>query len=73
MEHLKLIEIVASMLFVVALLHTFLASRVERLAHCYPNHAGLFHLLGEVEVVFEIVKAGSCVHFFLLINLLNLQ
>ena len=25
---------------------------VERLAHRYPRHAGVFHLLGEVEVVF---------------------
>lgn len=57
MEHLNLIETVATTLFVVALLHTFLASRVEHLAHCYPNHAGLFHLLGEVEVVFGLWAA----------------
>jgi len=39
-------------LFACALLHTFAAKSFERLAHRYPRHAGLFHLLGEVEVVF---------------------
>lgn len=39
-------------LFACALLHTFAAKSFERLAHRYPRHAGMFHLLGEVEVVF---------------------
>jgi hypothetical protein len=39
-------------LFVLALLHTFAAHLFEVLAHRHPRHAGLFHLLGEVEVVF---------------------
>jgi hypothetical protein len=39
-------------LFGVALLHTFSTKQFERLAHRFPRHAGLFHLLGEVEVVF---------------------
>ena len=39
-------------LFVIALLHTFSTHMFEVLAHRYPRHAGLFHLLGEVEVVF---------------------
>lgn len=39
-------------MFAVALLHTFSAKQFERLSHRYPRHAGLFHLLGEVEVVF---------------------
>ena len=46
------LEIFAAVIFLVALLHTFSASFVTRLAHRYPAHAGLFHLLGEVEVVF---------------------
>lgn len=57
MEHLNTIEIVATTLFALALLHTFLASRVEQLAHHYPKHAGLLHLLGEVEVVFGLWAA----------------
>jgi len=39
-------------LFIIALLHTFSTSMFEVLAHRYPRHAGLLHLLGEVEVVF---------------------
>ena len=46
------IEWVAAFLFAVALAHTFAAKFFERLSHRYPAHAGLFHLLGEVEVVF---------------------
>ena len=46
------IQWIAAALFAVALLHTFSAKQFERLSHRYPRHAGLFHLLGEVEVVF---------------------
>ena len=51
MSHLS-IELIASILFAVALIHTFSAKQFERLSNRYPRHAGLFHLLGEVEVVF---------------------
>lgn len=46
------VQAIAATLFAVALIHTFAARQFERLAHRYPRHAGLFHLLGEVEVVF---------------------
>jgi hypothetical protein len=46
------IRYVAAALFAAALLHTFTAKQFERLAHRFPRHAGLLHLLGEVEVVF---------------------
>ncbi len=39
-------------LFACALLHTFAAKSLDSLAHRYPRHAGMFHLLGEVEVIF---------------------
>ncbi|RYF26693.1 MAG: hypothetical protein EOO33_06640 [Comamonadaceae bacterium] len=42
----------AAALFALALVHTFAAKQFERLSHRFPRHAGLFHLLGEVEVVF---------------------
>jgi uncharacterized membrane protein len=45
-------EFIAAALFALALVHTFAAKQLERLSHRYPRHAGLFHLLGEVEVVF---------------------
>lgn len=46
------IQILSAAIFAVALLHTFAAKQFERLANRYPRHAGSFHLLGEVEVVF---------------------
>lgn len=46
------IQWIAAAIFAVALLHTFSAKQFERLSHRLPRHAGLFHLLGEVEVVF---------------------
>lgn len=46
------VEAVATGLFALALLHTFSVAWFERLAHRQPAHARLFHLLGEVEIVF---------------------
>ena len=46
------IQIIGATLFAVAVLHTFSTKLFERLAHTRPRHAGLWHLLGEVEVVF---------------------
>jgi Putative Na+/H+ antiporter len=46
------LQIIGAGLFCVAVLHTFLTKYFEHLAHVFPNHAGVFHLLGEVEVVF---------------------
>jgi hypothetical protein len=46
------IHFIAAGLFALALVHTFAAKQLERLSRRYPRHAGLFHLLGEVEVVF---------------------
>ncbi|RYF42816.1 MAG: hypothetical protein EOO25_05420 [Comamonadaceae bacterium] len=46
------VQIVAAALFGLALLHTFSVKLFERLSLRYPRHAGLFHLLGEIEVVF---------------------
>lgn len=45
-------EIVAAIVFALALIHTFTAKSFEILSNRHPNHAGLFHLLGKVEVVF---------------------
>jgi hypothetical protein len=46
------IQLIAAILFVLALVHTFTAKSFERLAERYPEHGGLFHFLGEIEVVF---------------------
>ena len=46
------IEIVATAIFAIALIHTFSTKFFAHLAHVQPRHAGLWHLLAEVEVVF---------------------
>lgn len=45
-------ELGASIIFAIAVLHTFCTSYFEKLASQSPRHAGLWHLLGEVEIVF---------------------
>jgi Putative Na+/H+ antiporter len=52
-------DIVAAVLFAAALLHTFSTKFFERLAHLRPRHAGLWHLLGEVECVFGLWAAAA--------------
>ncbi|HEX5371473.1 MAG TPA: putative Na+/H+ antiporter [Aquabacterium sp.] len=47
-----LIQVIGATLFGLAVLHTFSTKYFERLAHTQHRHAGLWHLLGEVEVVF---------------------
>ena len=47
-------DIIAAIIFALALIHTFAAKTFERLAHKYPQHAGLLHFFGEVEVVFGL-------------------
>lgn len=46
------IDIVSAIIFAIALIHTFAAKSFEHLAHRCPQHSGLLHLLGEIEVVF---------------------
>lgn len=57
MEQPSLIEVIATVIFGLALIHTFAASQFQHLAHTHPRHSGLFHLLGEVEVVFGVWAA----------------
>lgn len=47
-----IIEIIGAGLFALAIVHTFSTKAFERMAHARPAHAGLWHLLAEVEVVF---------------------
>lgn len=44
----------AAGIFALAVLHTFSTKYFEHLAHTHPRHAGIWHLLGEVEVVFGL-------------------
>jgi len=46
------IQLTGATLFGLAVVHTFSTKYFEHLAHTRPGHAGLWHLLGEVETVF---------------------
>jgi hypothetical protein len=46
------VHLAATIIFALAVLHIFATKAFEHLAHLQPNHAGLWHLLGEIEVVF---------------------
>jgi hypothetical protein len=49
------IEILATVLFAIAVIHTFLVKKFQEIAHKYPEGsigAEFFHFLGEVEAVF---------------------
>lgn len=51
------VEILGSCLFALAMVHTFLASQILKLSHRFAKGSlpeALFHLLGEVEVVFGL-------------------
>jgi hypothetical protein len=47
-----LLEVTAAGLFALAVVHTFSTRYFEHLAHTRTAHAGIWHLLGEVEAVF---------------------
>ncbi len=54
------LELIATFLFGMAILHTFLASKFQKIAHHAKPESirhNLFHVLGEVEVVFGIWAA----------------
>ena len=52
MSEISALQLASVLIFVLALVHTFSTHLFERLAHRSLRHAGLWHLLGEVEVVF---------------------
>jgi hypothetical protein len=47
-----MMQLAATAIFATAVLHTFSTRIFEAAAHRQPRHAGVWHLLGEVEVVF---------------------
>ena len=49
-----LLEVTGAALFVLAVVHTFSTRYFEHLAHTRTAHAGIWHLLGEVETVFGL-------------------
>lgn len=51
------IEIIASILFLLAIIHTFSVPVFARLAHKNGSHSGVWHLMSEVEAVFGVWAA----------------
>lgn len=60
------VDIIGAVLFAIAILHTFSTSLFERMAQRRPAHAGIWHLLGEVEVVFGFWALVLVVCIFML-------
>jgi Na+/H+ antiporter NhaD/arsenite permease-like protein len=52
MDNITSINLIGSVLFAIAILHTFSTKYFEHLAHTHKKFSGLLHLLGEVEIVF---------------------
>lgn len=59
-------QIIGAVLFAIAVLHTFSTKFFERLAHANTRHAGIWHLLGEIEVVFGFWAMVMMVWMFVL-------
>lgn len=60
------LQIVGTVLFACAILHTFLVSKIQHLAHKYPEGSmmeNLLHFLGEVEAVFGMWAAAFIVYY----------
>ncbi|MGZ3773589.1 MAG: putative Na+/H+ antiporter [Bdellovibrio sp.] len=56
MDHIK-IEVLGTIFFAMAVLHTFLVGKILQWAHQFPKNSlwsNFLHLLGEIEVVFAI-------------------
>ncbi len=62
------LHIVSAVLFALAIAHTFATRLFKVLAHRHPRHAGLFHLLGEVEVVFGFWAAVLVIAMAMLVD-----
>ena len=63
------VEILATVLFALAVLHTFFVKRLVHWAHCHPEGSvqrNVLHFLGETEVVFGVWAAGLFVGIALL-------
>lgn len=54
MTHPTLMNYIAASLFALAVVHTFSNKLFEKMALRQPSHAGFWHLMGEVEVIFGV-------------------
>ncbi|WP_061170137.1 putative Na+/H+ antiporter [Caballeronia hypogeia] len=62
------VQIAAAVIFALALAHTFAVARIETLGHRFPRHAGVFHFLAEVEIVFGFWALVLCLIMWALVG-----
>ena len=62
------LQIIAAIIFAIAVIHIFSVKYFEHLAHRSEKHSGLFHLLGEIEVVFGIWAMVLVIFMFILLG-----
>lgn len=66
------LQIIGASIFGIAVLHTFLVSKFQHLAHRYPEGSvgeNFFHLLGETEAVFALWAGIFAASMFLVLDL----
>jgi hypothetical protein len=74
-----LVQSIALVIFIVAILHTFSVKFFKSLAHKYSKHKKILHMLGEVEIVFGFWAIILVLFFFIssgkndVVNYLNNQ
>lgn len=62
------LQIIAAVIFALAIVHVFSVKYFENLANRSEKHSGLFHLLGEIEVVFGIWAMVLVLFMFILLG-----
>jgi hypothetical protein len=62
------LQIIAAIIFALAIIHIFSVKYFEHLAQRSEKHSGLFHLLGEIEVVFGIWAMVLVVFMFIFLG-----
>ena len=62
------LQIIAVTIFTLAIIHIFSVKYFEHLAHRSEKHSGLFHLLGEIEVVFGIWAMVLVIFMFIFLG-----
>ena len=62
------LQIIAAIIFAIAVIHIFSVKYFEHLAHRSEKHSGLFHLLGEIEVVFGIWAMVLVIFMFIFLG-----
>lgn len=62
------LQIIAAVIFALAIVHVFSVKYFENLANRSEKHSGLFHLLGEIEVVFGIWAMVLVLFMFIILG-----